>query len=409
MNYLQNLSLSFFQAIPSVIAAIILLLLALIVASIAKKVSLKLLKKIRADKYTDKLGILDEKTGSSVEFLGKLVFTIVFLLFLPGVLDKLGMQNVSTPISSMVSQFLNFVPNILAAFIIIVVGFFVADIIRQLLTSILKRLNVDSIQEKVGIVSTENATISSVISYIAYVAIIIPVIIAALEVLNISAISNPAIAMFNKIILFVPNIIIAIAIIIVGIFIAKIVGKLLTSILSSIGTDTFIEKLLPNENYKLKDFYLSKFIGETVKYIIILLFVVEAINVVKLEVLQFVGTAIISYLPFVISAIIIIIVALLLAAWVENLILKNFPQAKITAISTKYGIIALAVFMMLNQLGIAATIVNAAFIIILGALAVAFAIAFGIGGREFASNILKKAEGKIGQETEKEEFKADFI
>ena len=402
MNYLQNLATAFFLGIPSVIAAILLLLLAIIVANIAKKIAVKFLIKIRADKYTDKLGIRDEKTGSSLEFLGKLVFTIVFLLFLPGVLDRLGMQNVSTPISEMISKFLNFVPNILAAVIIIVVGIFVANIIRQLLTSVLKRLNVDRIQERAGIVSPDNATISSVLSYIVYVVILIPVIIAALEVLNISAISNPAIAMLNKIALFLPNIIVAIAIVILGVFIAKIAGKLLTSILSSVGTDTFAQKWVPNENSKLKYFHLSRFIGETVKYIIILLFVVEAVNVVKLEVLQFVGTAIISYLPFVISAIIIMIAALMLAAWVEKLILMNFPQAKITAISTKFVIIAVAVFMMLNQLGIAATIVNAAFIIILSALAVAFAIAFGVGGREFAKNVLKKAEEKIGQETEKE-------
>lgn len=394
MSYLQGLWNSFFQALPSVISAVLLLLLALIVASIAKNIIVRGLRKINADKFTDKLGIADEKTGSSVDFLGKLVFFIVFLLFLPGVLDKLGMQNVSTPIAAMVSQFLNFVPNILAAAIILLVGIFIANIIRQLLTPILKRFNVDKIQEKAGIKASEGATISSVIAYIIYVFILIPVIIAALKVLNISAISDPAISMLNKILLFLPNIFVAIAIIVVGIYIAKIVGNLSTSILSGIGTDAFIQKIPQNESSKLHDFSLSKIIGEAIKYVIILLFVVEAINIINLEVLQFVGKSIISYLPFVISAIIILVAALLLAIWAEGLIKKSFPDAKLSALVVKYVIIILAVFMVLNQLGIAATIVNAAFIIILGAVAVAFAIAFGIGGREFAANILKKTNGK---------------
>lgn len=402
MIYLETLWALFFQAIPSVISAVLFLLLAFIAASIAKRLVVKGLKKTKADKYIDKLGIADEKTGSSVEFLGKLTFFIVFLLFLPGVLDNLGMQNVSAPISTMVSQFLNFVPNILAAIIILLVGGFVANIIRQLLTPILKRCNVDRIQEKAGIITGETTTISSVISYVVYVLILIPVIIAAFQVLNISAISEPAIAMLNKIILFLPNVFVAIAVIIIGIFIAQITGKLLTTIFSGVGTDAFIRKMVPDESSKLQNFSLSKVIGETVKYIIILLFIVEAINILKLEVLQFVGQAIIAYIPFAISAIVIIVAAFLLATWLESLIRKNFPDAKISAIAAKYIIIVLAVFMMFNQLGIAATIVNAAFIIILGALAVAFAVAFGIGGREFASNVLKKAESKIAGETVKE-------
>ncbi len=63
-----------------------------------------------------------------------------------------------------------------------------------------------------------------------------------------------------------------------------------------------------------------------------------------------------------------------------------------TAIIAKYIIIVVAIFMTLNQLGVATSIVNAAFIIILGALAIAFAVAFGIGGRDFAANTLKKIE-----------------
>lgn len=388
MSYLQNLWGSLFQALPSVISAVLLLLLAWIAASISKRLITKVLKKIRADK----IGIADEATGSSLDFLGKLVFIVVFLLFLPGVLDKLGMQNVSAPITTLVSQFLNFVPNIIAAVVILGVGLFVANIIRQLLSPVLKKFNVDKLQEKVGIAASGSASISSVISYVVYVLVLIPVIISALQVLNIPAISNPAIAMLDKVIVFLPNIFVSIALFIMGIFIARIVGNLLHKILSGVGTDAAIQKVFPADSPKLQSFSLSKVVGEIVKYTVMLLFTVEAINVIRLEMLQFVGKAIISYLPFAVSAIVIMGAALFLATWTESLVVKNFPKARISAMAAKYIIITLAVFMTLNQLGIATSIINAAFIITLGALAIAFAIAFGIGGHEFAANVLKKIE-----------------
>lgn len=402
MTYLERLWDSIFGALPAVVSAILYLILAFIVASVVKNLTVKLLNKVKADKYTDKLGITDEKTGSSIEFFGKLVFFIVFVLFLPGVLDKLGLENVALPITSMVSQFLNFIPNIIAAVIILLVGIFVANIIRQLLTPVLRKLNIDRIQEKAGLKVGEGSTVSSMISYIVYILILIPVIIAALQVLNITAITQPAVAMLNKIVLFLPNIFVAIGIVAVGVFIANITGKLLTTVLSAVGADTFVKSLLPDDNTKLQKLSASKIIGETVRYIIVLLFLVEAFNVIQLDVLRVVGQAIIAYLPLAISAAIIIIIAFILSAWIEKLLLKNLPQAKILAKLVKYVIIVLGLFMTLNQLGIAVTIVNAAFIIMLGALGVAFAIAFGVGGRQFAAETLKKLDDKLADLDSKE-------
>jgi hypothetical protein len=95
-------------------------------------------------------------------------------------------------------------------------------------------------------------------------------------------------------------------------------------------------------------------------------------------------------------------VALFAASWVESLILKRFSGSKLLAWAAKAAIIVLAAFMTLNQLGIATSIVNSAFIIVLGAIAVAFAIAFGIGGREFAGNVLQNLENKSNESDDAE-------
>lgn len=405
MNYLMELWDSFFRALPSVVSAILLLIVAWLVASGAKYLTVKFLKKIKADKYTDKLGIVDDVSSSSLDFIGKLIFAIVFLLFLPDILSKLGIKNVSAPLTALVTEFLSYIPNIIAAVVIIIVGFFVSNIIRQLLRPILKKLNIDKIHEKVGIATSDNTTISSVISYIVYALLIITVIIAALQVLNIPVVSEPAVAMLNKIITFLPNIFAFLAIIIIGVYAARIVGKLLTQVLSTVGADSVTQKLKLDDSNRFKNLSLSKIAGEVAKYVIILLFMVEAFNVLGLEVLQYVGKAIISYLPLVISAIVIMVAAFILATWLENLINKNFSKANLTAKAVKYLIILLAAFMAFSQLGIATYIINAAFIIILSAIAVAFAISFGIGGREFAANTLQKLTKNVNTELRKDNEK----
>ncbi|HLR34826.1 MAG TPA: mechanosensitive ion channel [Tissierellales bacterium] len=393
-TFLTELSL----AVPSIIYAIVLLVIAFLVAGFSKSLAVKLLKKLNLDKYTDKLGVVDETTGSSLEFVGNLVYAIVFLLFLPAVLNRLGMQGVSSPIEMFVSKFLNFLPNLIGAIIILSIGIFLAKLIRQIITPILKRLNVDRLQEKAGVTTSDSVTISSMISYVIYVLIIIMSITAALQALNISAISNPAISMLDRIFNAIPKLFVAIAIVIIGNTIAKMAGKLLENILSSAGTDHLINKLIPSDNEKIKNISLSKIVGKIVKYIIVILFVVEAFSFLNFHVLKSVGEGIISYLPYLISGILIMGIALFASAWIENIMIKKLSSSKFIALVVKSLIIMVAVFMTLSQLGFAKSIVNAAFIIILGALAIAFAISFGIGGREFASNILKGIENKVEEE-----------
>ena len=70
------------------------------------------------------------------------------------------------------------------------------------------------------------------------------------------------------------------------------------------------------------------------------------------------------------------------------------------ALISKIAIYAVGIFMVLNELGIAKEIVNTAFILIIAALAIAFAISFGVGGREFAGKVMKKLGDTCGIEEE---------
>lgn len=166
--------------------------------------------------------------------------------------------------------------------------------------------------------------------------------------------------------------------------------------MESIGIDKFTKKVFETTGTEEKEkFSLAKTIAFIVKYVILIFFIVQALNVLKLDILTRIGATIIAYMPNALSTIIVLGIALLFANYIEKVILEKFPNSKGSALIAKVAIITLGVFLSLYQLGIATSIVNAAFVIVLGALAVAFAVAFGIGGRDFASHMLKKLEDKM--------------
>lgn len=383
---------SLLSGVPNFLWAIVLLVIAIVAAKLVESLVTKLLTKINAEKYLAKLGIKDTDTNSSITFVAKLAYFVTFLLFLPGVLDKLGMQSVSSPIMGMVNDFLEFIPKLIGAGIIIAVGMFIGKLVKQLLVPVLKAIKVDALQEKAGIEASENTTVSSVLANVVYAVIILVAITAALEQLGIDAISEPANAIVSTIFAAIPNVLCAIVIIAVGLFIAKLAAKLLESILASVGTDNLVARITGNADKKVA---LSKIISAVVKYVIIIIFLVQGINVLKLPVLTGIGEAIIGYMPAVLSAVIIIAIGMFAANTAESALVKKFPAAKMSALVAKVAIYVLTVFMCLSQLGIATKIVETTFILIIAALCVAFAIAFGVGGRKFAADALDKIEKKM--------------
>ena len=388
MNFLDSL----LYQVPDVIFAILLLIVAFVAAKIVKSLVIKLLKAVNAEKFLSKLGVKDTVTNSSIEFVAKLAYFVTFLLFLPGVLDKLGMTSVASPITSMVHSFLGFIPKLVAAGIIVAVGLFIANIVKDLLISILKAVKVDALQEKAGIEASESTSFSSIIANVVYGLIVLIVITSALEQLGIAAISAPANEIVASIFAMIPSILAAIVIIAAGVFIAKLVAKLLESLLAGVGADTLVEKITGNAEKKVA---LSKIISAVVKYVLVIIFLVQGINVLKLPVLTEIGAAIIGYMPAVLSAVIILAIGIFAANAVESLIVKKFPTAKGCALIAKVAVYVLVAFLCLSQLGVATAIVETTFILIIAAVAVAVAIAFGVGGRTFAANTLEKLEKKI--------------
>ena len=399
-QFLSSITSAVASGVWSVISALLILVVAFVVASLVKSLVLKLLGKGKIGQVLDKLDSTDStgaKAGSTREFIAKLAHLLVFLLFVPGIFNALGMREVSTPITNLLNTVWGYVPNIVAAVIVLIIGFFIAKMVRQLLVPLFDRLNVNKLQEKAGIEVTSTAKLSSTLAYIVYVLILIPMIVMALDVLNISAISDPAVHMLNLIFGFIPNIFVGLVIIIIGCITGRFVGHIVTCMIASAGLDAKVSSLI-DEKYK---FSLSGFTGTAINAVVVIFFVVEGVNVLKLQVLTNIGTAVIGYMPAVLSAVLILAICFILGSAVEKALHKNGLSGY--GLLAKCVIFTVGIFMVLSQLGIAAELVNTTFKLAVAALAIAFAIAFGCGGKDFAFRTLKKLEDNMGKKDSKEE------
>lgn len=404
MEYLRNLGNQILSAIPDILAAIVILLLALLVAWLAKITVSKLLKASKLDAKINKFEIEQKKGQTATDYLSRLVFIIIFVLFLPSVFARLGLGGVAEPISRMVNAIIAFIPNMLASALILFIGFFVAKIIRDLLIPLLRKIGLDRFQNVKAKTATAVSVpsegpvmrLSTVVANIVYVLILIPIVIAALEVLKISAISTPAIAMLNQIFTYIPQILLALVLIGIGAFIARFVGNLLSSLLESVGFDRWLHRVLPNEK-PVSNLSVAKLVGKIVQIVILLFFIVEGLNIIQLEILQTIGAAIIAYLPNALVAIIILLAALFLANWVEGLIHLRLRNSRGIAIVAKTAILVLALFVVFDQLKIADETINVAFRYMSMGAAAAFALAFGLGGRDFAANALNKLSNRADE------------
>lgn len=390
----------FVGGIPNVLKALLLLLLAWIVASIVRSIFQKLLVRVGIGKALSKTPIVsDEASGEKIlHSVGNLIYFLIFILFLPSIFGALNMTEVSQPISNMVDQFLNYIPNLIATIIIITIGVFIARLVRDLFRNFFEALNLDNIFRRVNPEKEDFASsqtkLSSVLATVIYILILIPFVIIGLEALNIASISNPIQAVLQDVVAIIPNIFVAVILITVGYYIGKFLGNLLTNLLQGVGMGKIFATLGLSDTDEKPTFNIAKILGMTVQLLILLFFTVEALHVINLKILNTIGQAIIHYLPFLLSALIILGLGLffanLLGSWI-----KKQTKNSLSALLMQGIIIVFAVFMALDQLHFATSIVNKAFLLILGGFMVAFAVAFGIGGRDFAKNRLAKLSEKM--------------
>jgi hypothetical protein len=214
---------------------------------------------------------------------------------------------------------------------------------------------------------------------------------------------------FTAIFGFIPELIAALVVLIIGYIVAKLVASLVSRLLHGAGADRALTQGQAGPYVSRVTRSPSKLVGRIVFWVLFLGVVSLAVSVLGINALtNFVG-AIFAYLPNVLAALLIFLVAGAIAGAVAALVARlmgDTPTGKIVASVAPVLIMAIAAFMILDQLKIAEDIVRITYMALMGGLALALALAFGLGGRDVAARMLEGAYAK-GQES-REQVRRDL-
>jgi len=196
---------------------------------------------------------------------------------------------------------------------------------------------------------------------------------------------------------FIPNLIGFLAILVVGYFVAKLVAGALSRLLHRAGLDRALTQGQGGSYVSKLTSSPARLIGRIAFWALFLGVLSLAVSVLGIEALtDFVG-AIFAYLPNVLAALLIFLVAGAIAAGVAALATRTMgetPTGKVVASVAPVVVMAIAGFMILDQLKIAEDIVRITYLALMGGLALALALAFGLGGRDVAARLLEGAYEK---------------
>ena len=383
-----------FEFAPRLLSAAMLLLLAWLVAT---GIRLVIRTGLRAVK-------LDERVGTEVEGADKVsltkmvsetVYWLVFLLFLPAVLDALALQGLLDPVRGMVGKVLAFLPNLFAAALIFVIGWFVARIIQRIVSNLLAAVGLDQLGEKVGMTKVlGKKSLSELLGLVVYALVLIPVLISSLNALKLEAITRPASAMLDQILQALPALFGAALLLTIAFVIAKVVAGLVTNLLRAAGFGKFLGRL--GLSWEADAGRASEVAGHLVVVIIMLFAAVEALQLLSFGELAALVSSFIVFLGNVLLGLVILGLGLYLANLAATTIgASGSGQSAILATAARGAILVLAGAMALRQMNVAEDIINLAFGLLLGAVAVAAAVAFGIGGRDLARKQLERWSGSL--------------
>jgi hypothetical protein len=226
---------------------------------------------------------------------------------------------------------------------------------------------------------------------VVYVLILIPVLIAALNALALEAITQPATNMLDTILGALPAVFAAGLVVAIAYVVGRVVAGLIANLLSGAGFDAVLTRMGLGKEPAEGERTPSEIVGYLVLVAIMLFASIEALRLLGFESVADLVTQFTAFASQVILGLIIFAIGLYLANLAARTVqASGAAQAGLLAMAARVSVLVLAGAMGLRQMGLANEIINVAFGLLLGAIAVAVALAFGLGGRELAARELEE-------------------
>ena len=373
-----------FAFLPGAAGAALLLVAAIVVARFLRGLVARALLLAGIDRR------LGEQAGGEPEVsvstaVSEASFWLTLLLFLPAILGVLAIEGLTDPVGNMVDRVLVFAPNLVAAAVILGVGVLAARILRRIVANLAQSVGADAVGERVGLTG-DNGTqrLSDLLGLVVYALILIPVIVSALNALQIDAVAEPTSNMLDRMLTAVPSVLAASAIIALAYVAGRIVADLVTGLLAGAGFNALPERL-GLRSPDAAGMTPSRMVGSLVFAAIVIAAAMEAVNALGFDRLSDLAGQFVVFGGQILFGLAVVAVGLFIANAAANAVAASaVGQARTIALITRVVIIAFAVALGLQEMGIANEIVMLA----LASPSARWPIAVGVGGRDLAAQEL---------------------
>ena len=384
--------------IPNIIAAVAVGVVGWVIATVARTaINAALAKTSMDERLSAKAGV---KPMSST--IADMVYWFILLIVLTMVLGQLELDGLFAPLTNMVDKIFSFIPNILIAGVVFVVGYIIAKVVRGIVTNLVSTFDVQKLATKAGL--SEQNSLPNIAGSLAFLVVIIPTIIAALNALKIDVIARPATNMLNKIMEALPNIFMAAAILIVTFYVVRMVANIIKGLLENTQINQLPAKVGLEQT--MGDKKISDLVGYAIIFFAMLFAAIAAADLLGFEPISAIITMFIAFGANIILGAVILFIGFWLANIIAGVVERSEQGSQFLANIVRVLIMGLVLAMGLKAMGIADSIVNLAFGLTLGAVAVAFALSFGLGGQEAAARFLRKMQDKMDRERDEAKAKS---
>lgn len=375
MSFMESFGLN--ETASSILGGILILVVGFFIAKFISRLVRNLIKKTG----------LDDKMKSSTKIstmVGKLVYFLLMIIVLMTALNIMGVGNeVLAPLNNMVQEFFSAVPNVLVAGIVIYIGYYLAKVISELV-----EMGGDTIQSLVPKLKLpEGIDLVKILKTIVFIFVFFPILITGLDFLNFDAITIPAKNILTDFTNSIPLIIMASVVLIVAYYGGKMLTNLLKDLLDELKVNNFSSQL--GLNNIIGSTSLSKLISQLAFFIILYLAIMQALDILHLDQISNVLNEVLAVAGKVFLGLLIVVLGNIVANFAVKIFAKG-EEPNFSLVIMRGAIIVIFLAMGLNAMDIADSIVNLAFGLGLGAIAVAFALSFGLGGKEAAGEQMKK-------------------
>ncbi len=202
---------------------------------------------------------------------------------------------------------------------------------------------------------------------------------------------------------FLPTLIIAIIVFAIGWVLASLIEKVVESVFKAVKVDTALKSAGLDDVMKRTGHPLNSglFVGSLVKWFVIIVFLIASFDVLGLtQVNLFLKDVVLSYLPQVIVAVLVLMVAVMIAETMQKIVMASaraahIKSAHLLGVITRYSIWIFAILTALYQLGIAPALIQTIVMGVIAGAAIAIGLAFGLGGKDYAAGVVEKTMKKL--------------